>query len=597
MNKKKVWLIAVSGTLAAAVIVGTLMISRKPAPIAVYPWDTVGYTDFYMNGGESSGIVATDKVQTLFVSETQKVTQILVQEGQQVKEGDVLITYDTTLSDLALERKDLDIQQKEVTLDNAKVELDQLNAMQPMVVAPPPETQPNPEKIDHTKSPADPLKLGTVYDGNGKSAKTPFYFWLGQGAQIDDGMIAYLMEQAGNPESLYVVFQIAPEDKPNTPYQYENGLKFVKIQNIVPSAPNPTEPSNPMDPLPSESTEPAETTAPNETTEPVETTEPTETTAPTETTEPAETTAPSETTAPAETTVPGETTEPTVAPDPALPTAPAETKPVYAMSFFVPGMDEEIGQGPDIDWNSGYTEEELKSLRREKAAQIKQLETDIKMGKAELNIMKKEAADDKVCAKFDGIVTSVLETDSAVASQLPVVKVNGGGGFYVEGSVGELDLNTIQVGQKVSVNSWENGQTYEGEIVQIGQYPSTEQNYYGPGAMNQTYYPYRVFIDQSADLMEGAYVGLTYKAELAQGGSLKVQNAFIRQDGNQSYVYVRNEQGVLEKRQIQVGASDGFYTPVYSGVTETDMFAFPYGKDIREGAPTFEGSDQDLYGG
>ncbi len=79
---------------------------------------------------------------------------------------------------------------------------------------------------------------------------------------------------------------------------------------------------------------------------------------------------------------------------------------------------------------------------------------------------------------------------------------------------------------------------------------------------------------------------------------MKLQNAFIRQEGNQSFVYVQNENGKLEKRQVQTGVSDdGFYTPVYGGVTEMDLFAFPYGKDLREGAPTFEGSDQDLYGG
>lgn len=587
MNKKKVWIIAVSVVLVVAIAAGAFMISRKPDPIAVYSWDTVGFTDYYMNGSQSSGLVTTDKVQTLFVSETQKVTKILVQEGQQVKEGDVLITYDTTLSDLALERKDLEIQQKEVTLENAKVELDNLYAMQPMVVTPPPETQPNPEKVDHTKSPADQLKLGTVYDGDGLTSKTPYYFWLTQEGRIDEGMISYLLGQAGNPSTLYVVFQIAPEDKPNMPFQYESGIKFTKVVTPV----IPTEPTEPVQPTdPTDSTETTAPSVPSESTEPTAPSESTDPSVPSESTEPSTPTEETETTAPTEeTTAP---TEETTAPV----TRNEESKVSYAMSFFVPGADE-VEPGPDIDWNSGYTEEELKSLRSEKAAQIKQLEYEIKMGKAELNIMKKEAADGKVCAQFDGVVTSVLEAESAVEMKQPVVKVSGGGGFYVEGSIGELDLNTIQIGQKVSVNSWENGQTYEGKIVEIGQYPSDEQGYSFSGPMNQTYYPYRVFIDESADLMEGAYVDLTYKAELSQGGVLKVQNAFIRQEGNQNCVYVRNEAGNLEKRTIQTGVSDGYYTPVYSGVTEMDMFAFPYGKDIREGAPTFEGSEQDLYGG
>ena len=37
-------------------------------------------------------------------------------------------------------------------------------------------------------------------------------------------------------------------------------------------------------------------------------------------------------------------------------------------------------------------------------------------------------------------------------------------------------------------------------------------------------------------------------------------------------------------------------TPVYGGITEEDFLAFPYGSHITEGAPTYEGTDQDLYG-
>lgn len=558
MNKKKTWIIVVSVVLAVAIVVGALMLFRKPAEIPVFPWSTVGFTDYYMNGSQSSGLVSTDKVQTIFISETQKVTEIMVQEGQQVKAGDVLITYDTTLSDLALERKDLEIQQKEATLENAKVELNNLYAMRPMVVTPPPETKPDPNKVDHTKSPVDFNKLDKVYDGDGSTAKTPLYFWLSQDGKIDNVRVLELAAHAKNADPFYVVFQIAPEDKPNTPFQNEYGIKFSQSKSggaSVFSAPTEN-----VDTLPP--SEPTDSSTPDESTD---------------------------------ASVPSETTKPT---EPSDPTEPSPTVPSYAMSFFVPGSEGENEQGPQIDVNSGYTEAELKSLRIEKAAQIKQLEQEVKMGKAELNIMKKEAADGKVVAKFDGVITSVLEPENAISGKMPVVKLNGGGGFYVEGSVGELDLGTIQVGQKVTVKSWENGQTYEGKVVEVGQYPSEDQGRYLTGAVNQTYYPYRVFIDESADLMEGSYVDMTYKAELSQKGIMKLQNAFIRQEGNQSFVYVQNENGKLEKRQVQAGVSDdGFYTPVYGGVTEMDLFAFPYGKNLREGAPTFEGSDQDLYGG
>ncbi len=550
MTKKKIWMIAVSAVLVLAIVISVILFVGKSEPVAVYSWDIVGFTDFYMDGGESSGLVTTDKVQSIYISKTQKVTELRVQEGQHVKKGDVLLTYDTTLSDLALERKDLDIQQKEIMLSNAEAELDKLWSMKPMVVTPPPETQPNPDKVDHTKSPIDVKKLNTHYDGDGTN-KTPYYFWLGKDTPIDDGMIRFLMAEAGEPSSLYVVFQISPEDKPDTAFANEYGVKFTKVSV------SPTDPSIPIDPMPTEPTKPDGTTVPTDAVQPTDATE-----------------APQ---------------APAAFSDPVMNT--------YSMMFFVPGEDS-VEQGPDIDWGSGYTEAELTSMRKDKAAQIAQLEVDIKVGKAELNIMKKEASAGEVCAEFDGTVSSVLEPESAIAMDSPVVKVNGGGGFYVEGTIGEMELNNIRIGQKVLVKSWENGQAVEGEIVKIGQYPSDEQPFSYPGSLNQTYYPYRVFIDESADLKEGSYVGLSYKTQINDGGQMTVQNAFILTEGNQSYVYVKNDQGKLEKRQIQVGVSrDGMYTPVYGGVTEQDMFAFPYGKNVKEGASTFEGTEQDLYAG
>jgi hypothetical protein len=43
-------------------------------------------------------------------------------------------------------------------------------------------------------------------------------------------------------------------------------------------------------------------------------------------------------------------------------------------------------------------------------------------------------------------------------------------------------------------------------------------------------------------------------------------------------------------------STDGYMTPIHSGITEEDFVAFPYGKSVVEGAPTYEGTDQDLYG-
>ena len=78
--------------------------------------------------------------------------------------------------------------------------------------------------------------------------------------------------------------------------------------------------------------------------------------------------------------------------------------------------------------------------------------------------------------------------------------------------------------------------------------------------------------------------------------SLYIQNPFVRTEGARSYVYVRGEDGRLEKRYIQTGANLwGSYTQIRGGLTTDDYLAFPYGRDVVEGARTVEAAADELY--
>ena len=596
MKKNKLWIPITAVVLSLAAIAGMLLIPKLPKDeVAVYPVTMVGYTDFYAGTTESYGMVTTDKVQTLYVSGTQTVTEILVYPGQPVKKGDLLFTYDTTLSDLAVERKDLANQQLEVQLKTAQAELAALKKMKPIVYKPGSGST-STAKTDYSKSPADKKLLNTVYSTKttGKSAASPLYFWLETNRQVDDAMIDYLFEVAKNNYGyIYVVFQSTPVNRTSTAFNVQTGIKFTKQVESIPTEPTvPTTPSESTEPstepsAPSESTEPStEPTTPSESTEP--TTDPTESTEPS--TEPSESTDPTESTEPSASEEPGEDS----GDEPAGEPTPAQERLVsYTMTFFTPPSAPKEDSGT-VQWNDGYTSAELTAMKKEKEEQIKQLQFDIKMGKAELKIMQKEAADGKIVADFNGVVSDILEPAVALETGEPLMKVTGGGGYYVEGTVSELALDSIQIGQSVTVNSWDTGMVYTGRVVEIGSYPTQEENYYG--SANVTFYPYKVFIDESADLQEGYYVSLMIQSPDQAAGTLLVQDAFLRSEGNRTYVFVRNADGLLEKRYLECGVSDGYMTPVYSGITEEDFIAFPYGKETVEGAPTFEGTDQDLYG-
>lgn len=510
-NKKWIWIILAVAVVLAAAAGGVYFLGQNKEPVYVYGFQEgiVGMADYYDYSGESTGMVTTEGVQAVYLSDTQTVLEILVTEGQEVKKGDVLFTYDTTLSDISLMQKDLSVQQLKLDLETAQKELKVISSYVPIryyeVETPEPE-----EPAEPVKNLADfdlTDKQYLAYSGSGSTSLTPKYCWLRSDVMVDEAMIAALFE--GTDSSvLFVLLQNTEGDKADGAITQEYGLKLMRL-----------------------------------------------------------------------------TTE-----------QDGNTSYVYKFSFFTPQAENTAPVDPGVEWNSGYTSSQIASMKKAKKEQIQQLEFDIKMGEAEYNIMCKEADSGEVTAAFDGLVYGVLDAESAAMSDAPLMTVSQGGGFYVEGTVSELDLATLAVGQKVDVMSWDTGMSYEGTIVEIGQFPEEQTDYYYSGSRNISYYPYKIFIDESAQLRDGFYVSMTLRKNEEQTGSLYIQNAFLRTEGASSYVYVRGEDGLLEKRYIQVGGDLwGSYTEVRGGITAEDYLAFPYGKDVRDGAPTQEGTWENLY--
>ena len=132
---------------------------------------------------------------------------------------------------------------------------------------------------------------------------------------------------------------------------------------------------------------------------------------------------------------------------------------------------------------------------------------------------------------------------------------------------------------------------YTGTVKAIGDFPSSQGYWSGIGNPNTSYYPFTVFIDGSADLQEGSYVSVTYSTSAGETG-IYLENPFLRTEGGESYVYVLGSNGRLEKRTVTVGKSLwGRYTQILSGISEEDYIAFPYGKNVKEGAKAEQTED------
>lgn len=517
---------------------------RNTEPVFVFPFEFVGMTEYWGDSQESYGPVTTDKIQTVYLSDTQTVTEILVKQGDTVKKGDLLMSFDTTLSDLALERKRLDVEKLKLQLEDAQKQLKKINSMKPMVIP----TVDEEEDTDQNQGTA--LKGDYQISGNrdydGSKKELALICWLGQNTPITDQLLEELRQKAEEYQTLN-----ANDPAKNPPSEEEV---------------DPTEP-----PGVEEYAEPVQVTVDKF-------------------------------------YVIFKVNKNDMSLGQRLSwTGMVATKNsgTFTFRFFdaasisdhmLAEMGQEEEERPQIDFGSGYTAAQIAQMRNEQEKTIKNLEFNIKMAEANYKIAQTEVSDGKVYAQIDGTVVSVLTEEEAKMDYQPILKVSGGGGFYVQGSVSELEKANMQIGQEVTVNDWNTGMTYTGTVQSIGDFPSSDNYWSGVGNPNASYYPFMVFIEEDADLQEGRYVSVMYSTATNEHG-IYLQNPFLRTEQGKSYVYVMGQDGKLEQRFVTTGkALWGSYMEILSGLSEEDLVAFPYGKNVKPGAAAQEGDMSDLYG-
>ena len=610
-NKKKIIITVTAVVLVVAIGLGVWFgVSRgRSEPVKVFAFNSVGMTEYWGDSQESYGPVSTDKIQTVFLSSTQTVTEMKVAQGDTVKKGDVLMTFDTTLSDLQLERKRLEVEKLKLDLETAQKKLKDIQNMKPMSIV-------SPDDFDNSDEDSDDegdlekdyeLSYDPAYDGSKPSKALICWLRVTTGDEevrmtptVDDALLEEARQQAEKFQNENQPDPTEPSTEPTTEPTTESTTEPATEPPTQPGTEPPTQPSTepPTQPSTEASTPSTEETSEGEG---------------------------------------GEHSSASAAENPDE--KPTITVNSYYMVFKATEGNKRMGarvvwQGmyirkvgsgftfqffdatgvpdhmatdpddpdntdptdPDMpDPGSGYTAAQLAQMRAEQEKTIKETKFKIKMAEADYKIMQTEMSDGNIYAEFDGKVVSVLTEEEAKTQNQPVLKVSGGGGFYIQGSVSELEKDKMQIGQEVTVNDWNTGMTYTGKIVSMGDFPTNSDGWNGSGNPNVSYYPFTVFVDETADLQAGMYVNIQYSSAESENG-IYLENPFIRTENGQSYVYVQGAGGKLEKRFVTTGkALWGSYTEIRSGLTVDDLIAFPYGKNLKEGAPTVESDVSDLY--
>ncbi len=250
-----------------------------------------------------------------------------------------------------------------------------------------------------------------------------------------------------------------------------------------------------------------------------------------------------------------------------------------------------------IDMNASYTAAEIAELRTEKQKEIRDLTITVKKAEINLRELKSELTDGTVRSKVDGIVKTVRDPEDAIKSGSAVVQVSGGGGYYINVSVGELDLDKVGSGQGATITSFDTGVQLSGNVDSISEYPVSSMDFWSSGNPNSSYYPCKIYLGDEAELREGDFVGVVWdSASQNSPKGLFIDSMFVRSESSGHYVYVRDENGKLRKKNVQVGIVTMDATQIRSGLSKKDYIAFPYGDDCVDGANTEEATYDQLYG-
>lgn len=677
----------------------------------------VSVSDMSGGGGWSdnslSGNITSDVSQNIYLADSQKVKKIYVKEGDTVKVGDDLLTYDMTLENLDLEMKKLEKQGIELNIEKANREITKLKNTKPSsdngnedpgLDIP---EDPGEEPEDPSMEPEEPAEAyqeltaeAEPYMGEG-TVEEPYHFLCAADGAILGSFLNRMAEEqcffvievregdVSNGELLKIWgqkiteddFQVAdtdrfqvnleketddsdgqlPEDlkaaavlekgasayqgdgtekKPLTYLVKKDGIvkgsfflerkedgKYFRIEvreengdlikaweqngadgdfaadvkedgeylvdlSKKQSGETPGEPAEPTDP--SEPTKPGESPEPPEPSNPEE--KPTEPSVspevtPGENPEPTPEDGTPQETAEQENTVDGMSTKKSRASIRYL----TVTSVMGSGSRKVISTDtvsDTTGSG-DAGTSYGGTAAEIQQQIKDKEKEIRDYQLDIKETNLEIKDIQKKLNNQTIKSTLNGVVKTVGDPEKESNDGKPLIQVVSSEGLYVQGTVSESKMNKLKVGATLSGYSYDNGVSFTAEVREISPYPSDN----GQDGANASSYPFTAYIADASGLSNNSWAELTLLDEGdGQGQGIYLEKPFVRTENGQYYVMKDDGTGHLTKQIVQVGGIQyGSSYQITGGLSTDDKITFPYGKDVREGAKTEEGTLDDLY--
>lgn len=263
---------------------------------------------------------------------------------------------------------------------------------------------------------------------------------------------------------------------------------------------------------------------------------------------------------------------------------------VYERFEEVPLEDDnnDDGEAPE---EQSYTREQIDNMIREQKKAVETASLDVR--EARIAVQQDELVNDKgeVQAKIAGTVTKVADPKK-IRKGDTLLSVQGKAAYSVTIYVDELSRNSIQIGDTYRINTYQSGASGIAHVKKVGTVPAPSGQY-ASGNPSNTFYPVTCEVTELDDPSMSFEVGEGCDARKStdedESDIISLDKMYIRNDKDGYYVMAANPQGRLERRGIKVGRIYwGSTIEVKDGLTQDDKIAFPYGRDVVEGAPTKE---------
>ena len=538
--KKVIIIIVVIAIIVAGCDTGIYFYKKnatKTHLVEVTSFDNICMYDDYSDGKTTYGLVYSGGGQNIYLNDGDIVSQVLVKEGDEVQAGTPVIQLDAEKLKLELDSALLSVSQDDLDIGVAQVMLEKYKNAVPYVEEPEteePETEeesPQYETLTPDNLLSEINNVSQAFSGSG-TAEDPYQFKC-SGDCIIDGPLFKTIEKTGVYCKLYIFS--------------EEFFNFAYVCDLSPSEKNAVVKKDTKWPVGTIYTL-ADGTQ-------------------------------------------------TIQLNSDLPPVPCEFSTYVDESLFE-DTDDDIADEPEDDFENDiedsesadgidgiYTQEELNKMIFDKQQEILNLQ----LQKREDDLAAKQAQKkyDKatITSTVNGVVTTI---NTNALSGEPAMVISDGNGLYLKTAIDEYSFDTIEVGDKLNINTWgvNGSESIEVSITSISPYPTTDSSFTYSSNSNVSFYPVIAAFDKDVKLSPDDYVDVSFNnTDSSDESIISIDKAYLGSDEKGNFLYLTDEDDILRKTYVKTGKTIyDSYIQILDDVDTDSYIASPYTKYAADGA-------------